>query len=491
MSAHPRGTSGLSWAAGVGAAATVGASVFVLAGGAIATAGTSAILAFLFNGGIVLLSARSLAELAARLPASDGTGASVSAVLVPGGAFAVAWFVWFASIAAAAFYALGFAVLVMPILENLLLAVGYEHATWIGRRFVVLNYALGALALVARSPRKPWALGRMAMSVAMVGSLVGSLVVLTLGGVSTLIGDGVSVGDLLARFTPFFQRGVSGVVQAMGYTIIALQGVAFFAATGWGQAASERIISRTMLISATVGLVLCVPLLIVGVAVAGSELSAGSAAAHSSELFVAAAAASLLGRAGYWLVLASGSLAMLVALRVCLVVAAGLAARLAEDGTLPLRLSGEGPRPTELTNLTAVAVGLVLLALPDMSVAASLSSVSGLGAFALAHAISYRLPPARVHEPTLFGIPRHRAIPLIGGALCLSIALFQATAVPAAGFLVSLWLVVGAALHAARTDTRLCVVESDDRTWACATTAGHMARGTQDSQGPSDAGEDG
>jgi len=459
----------------------------VLAGGAIATAGTSAVLAFLFNGGIVRLSARSLAELAARLPASVGTGASVSAVLVPGGAFAVAWFVWFASIAAAAFYALGFAVLVMPILENLLLAVGYEHATWIGRRFVVLNYALGALALVARSPRKPWALGRMAMSVA----LVGSLVVLTLGGVSTLIGDGVSVGDLPTRFTPFFQRGVSGVVQAMGYTFIALQGVALFAATGWVQAASERITSRTMSISATVGLVLCVPLRIVGVAVAESELSAGSAATHSSELFVAAAAASLLGRAGYWLVLASGSLAMLVALRVCLVVAAGLAARLAEDGTLPLRLSGEGPRPTELTNLTAVAVGLVLLALPDISVAASLLSVSGLGAFALAHAISYRLRPARVHGPTLFGIPRHRAIPLIAGALCLSIALFQATAVPAAGFLVSLWLVVGAALHAARTDTRLCVVESDDRTWACATTAGHMARGTQDSPGPSDAGEDG
>ena len=102
-------------ATGVGVGAIVGGGVLALAGVAFATTGPSAIAAFALNGGIAILTALSLAELASRFPQSGGTYAYARRVLTVEAAFAVGWVVWFASVVAAVLYAIGFAAFLVPV----------------------------------------------------------------------------------------------------------------------------------------------------------------------------------------------------------------------------------------------------------------------------------------------------------------------------------------------------------------------------------------
>jgi APA family basic amino acid/polyamine antiporter len=155
---HPQRTLGLLGATGVGVGAIVGGGVLALAGVAFQTTGPSAILAFALNGGVALLTAASFAELATRFPQSGGTYTYARRVLTVEAAFAVGWVVWFASVVAAVLYALGFAVFLVPFLEQLVRAAGATPPAWLGGRFALLLYAGAAVALYS------WSLSRAAGS---------------------------------------------------------------------------------------------------------------------------------------------------------------------------------------------------------------------------------------------------------------------------------------------------------------------------------------
>ncbi len=115
---------GLLGATGVGVGAIVGGGILALAGVAFATTGPSALLAFGLNGIIALLTALSFAEMASKFPESGGTYTFSKKVLSVEAAFAVGWVVWFASIVAAALYAVGFAYFGAIMATDLLRAVG-------------------------------------------------------------------------------------------------------------------------------------------------------------------------------------------------------------------------------------------------------------------------------------------------------------------------------------------------------------------------------
>ena len=135
----------LMGATGVGVGAIVGGGVLALAGVAFATSGPSAILAFALNGVVALLTVLSFSELASRFPESGGTYTYARKVLSVDAAFGIGWVVWFASVVAAVLYALGFAVFFHPFLEGILALVGVEAPAWLGGRFALLIYALGAV----------------------------------------------------------------------------------------------------------------------------------------------------------------------------------------------------------------------------------------------------------------------------------------------------------------------------------------------------------
>jgi amino acid transporter/nucleotide-binding universal stress UspA family protein len=426
--------------------AIVGGGVLALAGVAFQTTGPSTILAFALNGVVALLTAASFAELAARFPQSGGTYTYARRVLTVEAAFAVGWVVWFASVVAAVLYALGFAVFLVPFLEQLVRATGAPPPEWLGGRFALLVYAGAAVGLYS------WSLSRATASsgqYATIGKLV-VFTVLILAGFVSLVGEAPSPSELAGRFRPFYAEGLSGVAQAMGYTFIALQGFDLIAAVGGEVRDPVRNVPRAMFASLGAALVVYLPLLFVIVAVGSPGGPIGDLAAADPEILVAAAARNFMGVTGYWLVIVAGLLSMLSALHANLLAASRFALTMAEDRTLPRQFSvtseGGGP-PIAAIKLTAVTVAFVLFAVPDVAAAGAVSSLIFLASFTVTHGIGY-LARKRAGAPVGFRTPWFPAIPVVGGTICLALGLYQAVAVPSAGVLAALWLSLGAVLYA-------------------------------------------
>ena len=406
---HGHRTLGFWGATGVGVGAIVGGGVLALAGVAFATTGPGAIVAFALNGGIALLTALSFAELASRFPESGGTYTYARKVLTVEAAFAVGWVVWFASVVAAVLYALGFAVFLIPFLEQLVRAAGATPPGWLGGRFAVLFYALAAV-LVTRPP---------------------------------------SIEELRASFQPFLESGPQGLFRAMGYTFIALQGFDLIAAVGGEVKRPEQTIPRAMFLSLGVALLIYLPLLFLIVAVGSPGQPIAALAGENPEILVAVAARNFLGPAGYWLIIVAGLLAMLSALHANLLAASRFARTMASDRTLPRWLDyttpGQGT-PVRAIQLTGVTVVFLLIAVADVATAGAIAGLIFLVSFTLVHGIAY-LVRRRAGDASPFQAPAFPLIPAVGGMACLALGMFQVVSVPSAGVLAALWLSLGAILY--------------------------------------------
>lgn len=443
---------GLLGATGVGVGAIVGGGILALAGVAFAATGPSAILAFALNGAIALVTACSFAELAVRFPQSGGTYAYARKVLTVEAAFATGWVVWFASVVAAVLYAMGFAVFLVPCLELGVRAVGGEPPAWLGGRFALVAYALGAVAFYA------WRLSRSAAGGgqwATVGKVVVFAVLVAagswvlLGGLAEAPGD-VAAQGLASRFRPFFAEGGVGLAQAMGYTFIALQGFDLIAAVGGEVRHPRRNVPRAMFFSLGTALAIYLPLLFLIVAVGSPDRPVAETAAANPEILVAVAARNFMGPAGYWLVVVAGLLSMLSALQANLLASSRFASAMASHRTLPERFgrlaSGTGA-PVAAVRLTSGVVALLIVAVPGVAAAGAVASLIFLTSFAATHWIAY-LARRRTGSGKGFRTPWFPLAPAAGGGACLAIGLFQAVAVPSAGVLAALWLGAGAVLYA-------------------------------------------
>ncbi len=97
--------------------------------------------------------------------------------------------------------------------------------------------------------------------------------------------------DTRAALQPFFTAGFGGLIQAMGYTFIALQGFDLIAAVGGEVREPAKTLPRAMILSLGIALVIYLPLLFVITTVgtpAGQTIAA--AAAEDPEGIVAIAA---------------------------------------------------------------------------------------------------------------------------------------------------------------------------------------------------------
>lgn len=421
---------GLFGATAVGVGAIVGGGILALAGVAFATTGPAAILAFALNGTIALLTAASFAELATRFPVSGGTYAYAKRVLPVEVAFTVGFVVWFASILAGVLYALGFAAFALDAAARVV--PGWGEAPFAP---LVALAATAAYALVLAL--RPGSGGQLAT--------VGKIVVF-----GALIAGGLwklSHGlprPLGAYFSPFLPRGPLGLLEAMGYTFIALQGFDLVAAVGGEVRDPRRNLPRAMVLSLLIALLVYLPLLVlmatVGAPAEGSVLEAAEA---NPAGFVAESAERFLGAAGYWLVIGAGILSMASALGANLLGASRVAFAMARDRTLPRVLGtvrGASGSPAVAVGTTAGMIALLVVAVGEVAAAGAASSLIFLISFAMAHGAAV-LARRRSGQP---GVPW---LPLLGIALCLGLALFQAFAVPEAGVVVAGWLALGGVLY--------------------------------------------
>ena len=435
---------GLFGATGVGVGAIVGGGILALAGVAFAATGPGAIVAFGLNGVIALLTALSFAEMASKFPESGGTYAFSRKVLSIESAFAIGWVSWFASMVAAVLYALGFAYFAVVLATDLWQLGAGPAPAWLARQSTVTWVALAAtLVLTAQLCLRSGGGGAWANVIKVI-----VFAVLLVGGAWALGRQEAQVSS--AALDPFFTRGAGGLLQAMGYTFIALQGFDLVAAVGGEVRDPERNLPRAMVFSLLIALAIYLPLLLV-VATVGvpAGTSIGAAAAADPERIVPAAAREFLGPTGYWLVIVAAVLSMFTALQANLFAASRIARAMARDRNLPARLDRQHAvrgTPVAAALVTGLIVCALVLALPDVAVAGAASSLIFLITFALAHGLSILVRRRSGERPPPFRAPLFPLVPIVGGLACVGLAGFQGLAVPAAGLTAIAWLGLGATL---------------------------------------------
>lgn len=435
---------GLTAATGVGVGAIVGGGILVLAGAAFRETGPSAIVAFTLNGVVAVMTALSFAEMSSMFPESGGAYTFAKKVLTVRAAFGVGWVLWFAYIVAGVLYALGFAEYAVLAASELLEATSGGAPDWLTGRGAPSVLAVGAISVYGLLLiRKESGGGQLET----IGKLVVFAVLLLAGGWA--LGTAPS-GTTRDGLTPFLEHGSSGLLTAMGFTFIALQGFDLIATVGGEVKDPERNIPRAMLMSLGLALAIYLPLLFlvstVGTA-PGDSISEMSRARPATVM--ADAARNFSGPFGYWLVIIGAVLSTLSALSANVLAASRIALRMANDRTLPRVLQQRHPsRGTPVMSIyaTALAMAFILLMVPNVSAAGAAASLIFLISFALVHWTNLLARRrSRVHAP--FRTRWFPLVPLVGGLACGLLAIYQAIAVPAAGGIAAVWLGLGVILY--------------------------------------------
>ncbi len=375
-------TIGFFGAIGIGVGAMVGGGILALAGVAFAVSGPSAILAFVINGVIALITALSFAEMASANPQSGGTYTYAKKALSLQVAFGVGWIVWFASLVAAVLYALGFGAFAIFALQQIPAGMftGILDFSWLPALL-----ALAAIGYFGFSLTRGTGDGGAFINI---GKLV-VFAILIAGGLAVFVQTPFS--HITRSLAPFFSGGFSGVIAAMGYTFIAMQGFDLIGSAAGEIKDPEKNIPKAMVGTLVVGLSIYLPLLFVmsTVGVLPGE-SITEMSRENPETVLAIAAQNYLGAFGFWLVLIAGIFSMLSALQANLFAASRISLRMANDRTLNHQLSNiDEKHGTPITSIlvTCGIVGLLVLILPDVAAAGAASSLIFLITFALAHVI--------------------------------------------------------------------------------------------------------
>ncbi|MFC1766632.1 APC family permease [Planctomycetota bacterium] len=426
---------GLLDAIGIGVGAIVGGGILALAGVTFAATGPSAVLAFALNGLIALITALSFAELSTAFPQSGGTYLFAKRVLSVSAAFNVGWVVWFASIVAAALYALGFAAFALDGCTALC-----PHAPrWLGHPIAITLMALITTVSCTLYLCRTGNAGANWINILKIG-VFGALI---LGGLWAWQRDRPPAVE---RLRPFLSRGMLGLAQAMGYSFIALQGFDLIAAAAGRIKQPRRVLPQAILLSLGIALVIYLPtLVLINVAGLAPGETLQAMAAQDPDSVVARAARVFLGPTGYWIVIVIGILSMFSALLANLYAAAHIAQAMAQDRTLPNRLERihlQHGTPSTALWCTGILTCIILVLVHDVGRAGAAASLLFLVTFALAHLICIL---ARLRKPnhTGFHTPWWPVLPGIGLVACMALAIFQGAAVPGAGLIAGTWLILG------------------------------------------------
>lgn len=428
-------------ATGIGVGAMIGGGILALAGVAFSVSGPSAIFAFLLNGCIAFLTVFSFSEMAAAHPQNGGIYTFSKKTLSVEAAFGVGWVVWFASIVASVLYALGFGSFVVIAIQQI-----YPVIQELGFSPRVLT-ALLALASLAFYTWRLSKVGGGSGMVANIGKLIVFAIIIAAGFAMTVQ---TSFSEIKSSFQPFFTGGVGGVLAAMGYTFIAVQGFGLITNVGGEIKNPEQTMPKAMMATVFIGLAVYLPILFVVTTVGvpdGETLT--SISFQNPEAVVAVAAQQFMGGFGFWLVIIAGIFSMLTGLESNIFAASRISLVMAKDRTLSYQLSHIDKKsglPTVSIYVTAAIAGLLIVLLPDVAAAGAAAGLIFLLTYALAHALSMLMRSRDFESTKNFRTPYYPFTPILGLIACFGLAIFQAFVEPAAGIISFIWLLFGGAI---------------------------------------------
>lgn len=437
----------------IGIGAIVGGGVFVLGGVTIVEAGSAALLAFLFNGLLALLTARSYAELSRLFPESGGTYTYAKRMLSVRAAFIVGWMLWLAHIVAALLYALGFSAYFSSVLARFAEQMFGLHLEFLGSKLGLIVIGGGACCFYTLLALRKLASGGVAANLVKLVLFAGLIGV----GLYLVVDRGYE--SATSGLVPFFPSGYGGLVAAMGYSFIALQGFELIAASSGEIKEPHRIVPRAMYTALAIALFVYLPLILIVLTVGVPEgMYAQEWCATRKETCIADAAYNFLGATGYWVVSITAIAATLSALQANLIASSAMARTMALDRTLPrifasLHERYGTPEVAVVANLGIVLV--LLIALPDASAAGSAASLTFLICFAFTHVLAL-IARVRCVDATASLHKRvwQNLIPACGGIACIALAVFQLCVERSGGAVLLGWICIGGLTYYVFLSTR-------------------------------------
>jgi len=449
---------GLFDATMIGIGAMIGAGIFVLTGIAAGEAGPASILAFALNGMVTLLTAFAYAELSSAIPRAGG-GYSFVRMAFPGvTGFVAGWILWFAYIVACSLYALGFAgyfweffIKYLPwMTEPVYDLIGHHRAVllvtiFIGTGFVWLNV------------RGAEVTGKTENVLTMAKIVI--LCIFIYFGLKHILGE---PGTVVESFTPFFPKGLGGVVIAMGLTFIAFEGYDLIATVAEEIKNPEKNIPRATFISLGVTIVIYLAILFVSLASlnTGGEPS-WKILGHFKETAIVRAAEGFMPAFGVVIIVAGGLLSTMSALNATVMAASRVAFSMARDLWLPKKIARihTQRRTPHIAIITTGAILLITAVALPIEAVGSAASLIFLLTFALVNLSVIVLRRKYPDIPRKYKVPLYPVVPLAGFALNIFLALYQFKFQPIAWFATAGWIVVGILLYYAVFEKKAAALE--------------------------------
>jgi amino acid transporter/nucleotide-binding universal stress UspA family protein len=433
---------GLAEATLIGVGAMVGAGIFVLTGIAAGVAGPALILAFALNGVIALTAGMSYAELGSTFPQAGG-GYAWAKLALPGPfGFLAGWMSWFSHSVAASLYALAFGSYFGQLLGSFGLGVPYVSEGMETKILAVLIVAVFTFVNYRGSSET----GR-AGNLITLGQMV-VLFVFVVAGLWALRG----APQWPSSFSPFFPKGMGGLLTAMGLTFVAFEGYEIIAQCGEEVRQPKRNIPRAILLS--IAVVVPMYVVIAFVMLGATRVPAGEGVAvwqylgQHAELAVLESAKQF-APGGIALLLLGGLFATTSALNATLYSSSRVSFAMGRDFNLPRQFAlihRQRRTPYGATLISSVVIVLMAVALPLEDVA-SATDITFMFLFAM---INVSLIALRYQRPKVkrgFKVPFHPYLSILSTCCLLFLAahLFRFSAT--AWYVAAGWIIVGLVVY--------------------------------------------
>jgi amino acid transporter/nucleotide-binding universal stress UspA family protein len=444
---------GLFDATMIGVGAMIGAGIFVLTGIAAGEAGPASILSFALNAVVTLLTAFAYAELASALPRAGG-GYSYVRLAFPGGAgFVAGWMLWFAYTVACSLYALGFAGYFWEFFHRY--APGMTELVYglIGHHRAVLavTVVLGS-AFIWLNVRGAEVTGKT--------ENVLTLSKITVLGIFLYFGlaEVFSQPDrAIQSLTPFFPKGLGGVIVAMGLTFIAFEGYDLIATVAEEIKQPEKNIPRATFIALSITVVLYLLILFVSLAaIDPGGTTAWEYLGRFKETAIVKAAEGFMPAIGVAVIVAGGLLSTMSALNATVMAASRVAFSMGRDLLLPRPMSLIH-RQRRTPHIAILVTGVILLGMAltlPIEAVGSAASLIFLLTFAMVNLSVIVLRRKHPEIPRRYRVPLYPVVPLLGFTLNIFLALYQFTFQPVAWYVTVGWIGVGVLLYYAVFEKR-------------------------------------
>lgn len=234
----------------IGVGAMIGAGIFVLTGLAAGVAGPALILVFAFNGFVTSLTAMSYAELGSCFPEAGGGYLWVKEALPQPNGFLSGWISWFAHAVACSLYAVAFGAFAVDLLSIAGIDISrlFPHIASFEPHVMAakLIAVIVILLFVYINYRGAKEAGQAETFVTVVKIIV---IGLFIGFGCFAIFSGKLSEPWQGHFSDFFQKGIQGIIIAMGLTFIAFEGYEIIAQCGEEVKNPKKNIPRSIFLS--------------------------------------------------------------------------------------------------------------------------------------------------------------------------------------------------------------------------------------------------